>query len=473
MQKHLIRIGKPKLAEDIKYISNFLQNRILGKLVLTFSTSFTLQIIAIFTGILTARILGPTGKGQLTAIIVWSTMLSMVGSLGIIEAINYFTSSQTTSDGKILASGLYLGIIQVISLIGIGWILTPLVLGKQGDYLVLVGRYYLFFIPLNIFTLYLQAYLAGKLRFGAYNLVRLSVSVAIFGGLIILELLGHTSVLTVLIVYLVANTLTLVVVLVSVFLPKVECFVPDRALVRQMLAYGLKAQASSITMMVNERMDQIIIAMTLPAVQLGYYAVAVSMTSGVMIVGASMAMVAMPIIAKTATDAEKVNVISRFFRINLWLSMMTAAVFLSASQALVLLLFGSEFLPAQTPTKILLVAAVPLCANRVLEASLKAINMPMQAGIAEITASVTTVLLLAFLLPSFGIVGAAITSLISYTVSGIYLLIIIRSKLKCPIGELFILKVNDYHYLVDLIQGWKKRTSRSINASEPVTTEDW
>ncbi len=141
-----------------------------------------------------------------------------------------------------------------------------------------------------------------------------------------------------------------------------------------MLAYGLKAHTSQVTLMVNERLDQLLIAMLMPAAQLGYYAVAVSLTSGVLMIGTSIAIVAMPVVAKEKSREAQVKHITRFFRMNLWLSIAVAGGFILAAHYLILLLFGPAYLPSESAARILLLAAVPLSGNQVLQASLKALT---------------------------------------------------------------------------------------------------
>ncbi len=436
-----------------KNLITFLQKRVLGNLLLTFITSSALQGIAVLTGILTPRMLGPTGKGELTAVIIFPAMLSLVGSLGLVEAINYFTASGESSKGKVLATGLYIGFFQSIILISIGWLLTPVFLQHQGEDLIRFGRYYLLVIPINLFALYYQAYLGGKLRFAEYNLVRLTVSGAILVGLLLLVFTSHdTSVLNVLIVYLTANAIALLVAATSVYSRRDETFYPDRQFVRPILSYGLKTQASGVTLMINERLDQLVIVMFLPAIQLGYYAAAVSLSSGVLVIGVSMAMVALPVVASRRTEEDQLTDIMRFFRVNLWLSLATAALFWVFLHYLLLFVFGAEYLPAENSARILLLAAIPLSGNRVLQASLKAVNIPLQAGIAELISAVLTVGLLIVFIPSLGIIGAALTSLFAYTVACIYMIWIIRTKLGCSLIDLFIPTISDYRYALNLVK---------------------
>jgi O-antigen/teichoic acid export membrane protein len=436
----------------IKNVASFLQNRVLGNLVLTFGTSTALQVMSILTGIITARMLGPAGKGQLTAVVVWVGMLAMLGSLGIVEAINYYTASRKTGQGSVLATGIVIGLCQSILLLAAGWVLTPLVLEEQGPALIQLGRYFLILIPLNLFTLYLQGYLGGRLHFSTYNFIRFAVSITILGGLVFLLVVDRVSVGSVLLVYLIANAITLLVALMSVLRAPSDGYIPSRKLAASMLAYGVKAHTSNVTATFNERFDQLIIAMFLPAAQLGFYAIGVSLTTGVMIIGTSIAIVALPVVARLEDTEERARSVSRFFRVNFWFSVVIAIALILITPYLILILFGAAYLPAETATRILLLAAIPLSGNRVLQAALKSSNLPLHAGLAELIAAIATIIFLIALLPIYGIVGAAITSFLAYIISGVYMLWFVKQKVGCKLADLFIPKAQDFSYVSRLIK---------------------
>ena len=68
-------------------------------------------------------------------------------------------------------------------------------------------------------------------------------------------------------------------------------------------------------------------------------------------------------------------------------------------------------------TRILLIASIALGTGRVLEAALKGANRPLDAGIAEGAGLAVTAVGLAVFLPILGLKGAAITSLLAYSIT--------------------------------------------------------
>jgi Na+-driven multidrug efflux pump len=75
---------------------------------------------------------------------------------------------------------------------------------------------------------------------------------------------------------------------------------------------------------------------------------------------------------------------------------------------------------------VLFVAAVFLSLNRSLAAVLRADNRPGVVGIAELTALVMTLILLAVLTPLLGILGAALASLVAYGTATLFMCVALR-----------------------------------------------
>ena len=53
--------------------------------------NLTLMALGLFTGALVARLLGPEGRGQIAAIQLWGLFLISLGSMGVPQALIYFS----------------------------------------------------------------------------------------------------------------------------------------------------------------------------------------------------------------------------------------------------------------------------------------------------------------------------------------------------------------------------------------------
>ena len=72
----------------------------------TLTGNLLIQSIGVATGILTARLLGPTGRGELSTVLYYPTVVSQVGSNGIQQATAFEVSRRPHEEAKILKAGL-------------------------------------------------------------------------------------------------------------------------------------------------------------------------------------------------------------------------------------------------------------------------------------------------------------------------------------------------------------------------------
>lgn len=428
-------------------------NSLFGNLVHTFGTSYALLGMAIISGVVDARALGPAGKGELMALVIWPNALITVGTLGLIEAISYYVAKYDNLKGNIFGTSLFIGLLQAFVLVVIGLLLVPHLLHHSQPEILSIGKLYiLMYIPICIIMLFNQSYLHGLLNFKAYNIIRifLTGSILLFKiGAIITNRYSTTSFS---VAYLVGISISLFISIYFIHRSKVTKLGFNKKLLKPLLSYGLKSNTSNITLMVNERLDQLLIAFLLPATQLGYYIVAVSLTTGVTIIGVSISMVTLPRIASANNNVIRLKMISNLTRGTTWLSIFLALAMISLSDRIVIKIFGEDFQPAIFIAKILLLAAVPLSINRVLQTSLKALNQPLQAGVVEIFSAIITISFLLILLPSMGIIGAALTSLVAYSASFLILIYIFKKKYGVSVNKLLLIRLEDISYIFHFIK---------------------
>jgi O-antigen/teichoic acid export membrane protein len=100
--------------------------------------------------------------------------------------------------------------------------------------------------------------------------------------------------------------------------------------------------------------------------------------------------------------------------------------------------FKDVYLDATSATRVLLVAAVALSMNRAMGACVKALDRPLDSGIAEMLGLTVTVVSLAVLLPALGIMGAAVASLLAYASGTVWMLRRTTRALEISIASVFL-----------------------------------
>ena len=393
-------------------------NARLGPLTSGFLTTAGVQAVNVFTGILLARLLGPEARGELAAVLLWPGLLAAVGTLGMAEATTYYAARSEAKVGVLAASSFVIALAQSLVLVAVGLAVIPLVLAQYDAEITRLAYVYLLgYVPVFLLTVYAMNILQGLLRFASFYALRLLVVLAtavILGGL---ALAGELGVEGAVLAYLGAYVLTGIVALVLLFRVERIPFAFDRALARGLLGFGLRSHTSSVSSLLNERLDQLVISVFLAPAQLGLYVIAITLSSLTNLVGTTVATVVLPAVARLAPGPERNRAVQRFVRITLGVSVAVTLPLLLLAPTVITTVFGAAYAGAGGVARILLVAAVVLVTGRVLGTVLKAVGRPLDAGAAELAALATTLAGLLVLLPALVLIGAGIASLLAYSVS--------------------------------------------------------
>jgi O-antigen/teichoic acid export membrane protein len=434
-------------------------------LTFSFTASIAIQTINVMTGIALARILGPHGRGELAAVLLWPTLIAAIGSLGVIEATTFHAARSTTAPGTLLGSALVIALVQSAACVAVGAAILPLVLAHYDATTVRAAYLFLTFIPLNLVTLSLMAVLNGQQRFAQFHALRLLVAGGTGSAILTLRLIDNLTIENAVLVY-VGATLCTGLVAAAMLVRFVPSLGFSAGLSRQLLTFGLQSHTGSVTWMMNERLDQLVISIFLAPVQLGLYVTAVTMTSLTSLVGSSVATAAFPVVARLDAADQRRDAVRRFVRLTLAVSIAVALPVAVLAPTLIGFFFKAAYLDATGVCRLLMVAAVILSTNRVLGACLKALGRPLDAGLAEFMALGVTAGGLALLLPMLGIMGAAIVSLLAYAVSTGWMLHRVGKALDVSVGSILFIDRRDVRRLIEMVWPAQRRVEQAVKAGE-------
>jgi O-antigen/teichoic acid export membrane protein len=376
-----------------------------------------IQVLNVVTGVVLARTLGPSGRGELAAVVLWPTMLWTVGNLGVVDSVTFHSARHSAPQRSIVSTSLAIALVQSAILVAIGLVLVPLVLAKQEASVVRDCLIFLASIPTSLVTLYLGSVLNGTHRFVAFNVVRATVFVGNAAGLVALAIASELTVTSAMLAYLASQVVAVVIAAILVLPSSGPASRPERLLAREMLAYGWRSQLSTISNLLNERVDQLVISIVLAPASLGLYVVAWTMTSLSSMIGFSVTFAALPRVAQAESAQERRARAHQYVFLTFAATAAVTVPVLLLAPDILRVVFGSDFVQATGVTRVLLVASIALGTGRVLGAVLKGVNRPLHAGLAEGAGLIVTAAGLAALLPTLGLMGAAITSLAAYSVT--------------------------------------------------------
>ncbi len=385
---------------------------------LTSIVSYLVLGFTMLTSIVVARHYGPSGQGVLAALILIPQMMISYGDLGVSESIMYHLSN---SYGKIVSfnKSIFLIFFETLFIMLFGFTLYYLFF----SYSEIEDSYALGVIYLVLF--YLNQVLTFISR-GILDLKRYNVSLIISNLSLLLFILICSAldlpIRMVFVAYILSSVFSVLYLLFSIKIPSVLGKKLIEYRVKDIYKYGFKTYAYKVLNSTESQFDKFIIASVLPKVQLGYYSVAVVLSSLLyLFVVRPISSIILPILNGVHELKEKQTLITLINKLIFWIGVLFSLVMLIFSKIFVELVYGVSYLPALVPLWILLIGVVLKAPMSILAYYFKSIGLPeVMVKISIITVVLNVISGLLFI-PRYGIIAAAIISTISYTIYSILL----------------------------------------------------
>jgi len=181
--------------------------------------------------------------------------------------------------------------------------------------------------------------------------------------------------------------------------------------------YGLKCYFGNLAQFLNYRLDMFLVAIFLTPIAVGFYSISVGIAEKLWMLPGSIATVLFSKIS-SLKDVEANNITSRVARHTFFIIFVISLFLAILAKPLIKILFGSAFLPSLAPLLILLPGVIALGGAKTLTADLAGRGRPEVGTIASFISLAVNVPLNLWLIPKWGISGAAFASSIAYIFSG-------------------------------------------------------
>lgn len=374
-------------------------------------------------GLVIARTLGPDGRGEYAAVVVWFGFALVTGELGQPAAICYFVASQREHARDYIATSRILMLSSGVLAAAAGWILSPVLARHHADLTTCYRMMFATCIVSFTSASYVFALQAASIKMWGWT--RTTQPVLYLALIAALALSGRLTLLSA----LVALSVTIMAqTAVAVWMCRRAGLLGGRFvghLARPLLRYGSSQIAANAPTALNGRLDQIMLSATSSFQNLGIYAVAVSVTSLALPAVSAIGYVLFPQIAAQRSGSTR-ELERRAIKASLLASSVIMVIVSVVSPWMIPLLFGSAFSRAAEVVWILAAGGLFLASGSVMGDLLRGRGQPLAVAAAQGIGAIVTVTLLLILLPIWGIRGAAVASSAAYLATFIVLWIEMR-----------------------------------------------
>jgi O-antigen/teichoic acid export membrane protein len=401
----------------------------------TLAAQIAIAVLALGNVIVIGRILGPAGRGSVAFLTTVGFISSWLSTLGVDQSISNM-GAQAPHTRRMLAGNAV-----VLSVIFGGFAAT-LVLGGtlvfpqlQGD----ASRGLLTVVMLNVPLLVLQIYLrqltAAQYHFTIGNLTAIVPAVVNIVGNVALYLLGHLSVTSAVLTWLIGQAIGTLWLCWYVH-ARLEGFGrPSLHLAREEIRFGIRAHTSHTMNLGNYRADQWIMGILSTPQQLGLYSVAVSWSEALFLIPQALMQVQRPDLARSQHHQAGPSA-AFVFRLSILVTIVLCAGMLAAAPILCVTVFGDQFQGSVVDLRIVALGGFGIVAVKLLGSALTAQGRPLRESLAVGTTFVTVLGLDFLLIPSLGGEGASIASAVGYSAGGLAMIGIFCVTMKIKVRDL-------------------------------------
>lgn len=425
--------------------------RFIKNTLLTFSAQIITVILGLVISVILARELGPYNMGIYSIVILIFTLLGLFGSLGISISNTYYGVkgkykwSELASNSFIIA--LVLGLILIVLFLVFFFFEQSFLKGIDSN-LILVAA---ISTPFILLMPYFQYILLGQNRIKEYNFTIIFQSILYLSLILIVLLVLQGNLMGIIISWTITSVVASVVPVIIVYrATPFKLLTFNFNLFKKTTKFGLQGYVGNVFQFLNYRVDLFLISTLSTFANVGYYSISVSLAESLWYLPAAVGTI---VFARTPglSDEYKNRSTPIICRNTLFITLILGIILFFLGKYVILILFGTQYLPALKPLWVLLPGIIALSVCKVLSNELVGRGKPMVNTYAVIISLVVNIPLNLIFIPQWGIVGSALASSISYTITAVIILVIFLQLSKSTVSDTLILKKEDIEIYKEIL----------------------
>lgn len=422
----------------------------------TLISNIIIIFIGFFTSFIISRTLGAELQGVYNLAILMPTMMYNFLNFGQDTSVMYYLSNKSVKKKDAINNMIPVLIGYTIISTAIGLISIILLKEKmfnEVSYPILILA--LLISPLTFLNNNLSAVLKSEGKFKVLNRIQVVNKLIYFIICTILFFLVRVEIVVL------ANIVILIISIVTIWrklgIKRVKpCF--NREYQENNLKYGFKSYLANMITFLNYRLDTFLIkALSNSTIAVGQYGVAVTLAEQVWVFSSAISSVMFPYVTSIENDEEKSRVTSTTFKIVMAFTFIAIVVLILFSNVIGVI-YGPDYYGSIMPFKVLLVGIFSLSLGKILANDIAARGKPELNALSNLVGLIINVSFNILLIPRMGIVGAAVATSISYTITSCLFVISFLRLTKLSIWKLFIFDKEEIEIVLGFIKKLIKRS---------------
>lgn len=407
-------------------------------------------VFGLFYSIITARYLGPDLNGVLSSLLVYSSLMVAIGSLGISPAVTHLIGKKKFSDDKITTAVIQIWFLSTIITTTLTFLFIYYAQPETAFYLIILTS---LIVPFSLFHKFSLGIFLGKNR------------IREFGNLSWIPSIFQLLTAIILIVFLdfkVSGALVSLItgaVLISLllFFSKKNKFTISskiqKEVIKSVLNISILYSLALLLINLNYKVDIILLDNLSSNYEVGIYTKGAKLAEYLWQIPMVFAPIVVAGSATTSSQKKYSQKIMLLLRVTLVVVILIGISIAVLSKQIIIILFGELFIESAFVLSTLLPGVILFTLYKVLNMDLFGQGKPMVTIKAMVPALVLNLILNWLWIPEYGAIGAALASTFSYSLGAVLFLLLYLKQTKYKLSEVFRYSKNDFK----IIQGYLKR----------------
>ncbi len=385
----------------------------------TLATRVVVLLVAFVANVFVARTLGSAGMGEYALIMTTLGFMVLLGSAGLDSSNVYFVAQNKYSVEDLASNSVWValvsGVVTAILFMAVREWAFGTVLQNVSPMIIVLS---LFALPMMLTRNFLQGILRGKNWITIWNSTVLANNLLLLGFLIVfLYVLGLGVAGAIAAQLVIAGVISAALIFFLSRNSKLSWRIHGEAL-RDGVRYGLKILASNLMNFFNLYLNYYLLNMFLGVREVGHYAVAIALVQPVLMIPTAIQYVLFPRVS-ASTISQAGRWMSRLLRQSVLLMAGICLVLLVSSAWLVSWFYGPEYAASILTLQLLIPGSFMASISSVLSAYNCGRGRPDIDIYASAIGLGLTIALGFWLVPRYGLVGAAVTSSAAFCAMGV------------------------------------------------------
>ena len=376
------------------------------RVIETIGNAVLIVLVNIATGVITARLLGPEGRGQLASILLGLQIASLLAIVGLPASSIYHIKKNPEDRPRIVGSVFILAIFFGSIAAVIGWVAIPYWLDNLPPVIVAAAQFTVLLTPLLSLFQVTTPVLRARDGFAIFNAVRLLPHTLTLLSLILLALNNLRSPVVISLTYSLTHIAILIWPLLWIWRDCRPLLTQNSATIGLLLRFTGRSLAVDVANTISTYIDRILLVYLMAPSAVGLYVVAVNMAHPLKEIGWSIALVLFPKASGYERD-QAIDISGLATRAGLLVMIAAGMPLVIIAPIFLRVLFGEEFMPAAPVFRLLAIATILGSTADIMAQAFMATGKPGVVSILRSSELAMLVALLGYFVPQYGLMGAA------------------------------------------------------------------